>query len=375
MAIWKFPEWIDAGRITAVLVALEAVSNPRGSSIPLGWNHDGITSFILSGKQGNFHTLNPPVSWMQKNRSTLGNRPLSQICMLGTHDAGMSFVSHADFPRGLVDPFVLCQSTPVYGQLVLGSRYLDIRPEISGGDFWTGHYSGKLGGRGESMANIITGVNRFLSDNAELVILNFSHSLQTDVSGDWRSFNRDEWHKLMQELQQLQNLFVVQDETKAKDLSLLTLDDFIGNGRGAVICVMEDDSLDLGDFKKRGFYKPSQLNVRNEYSNTDDAVNMVKDQLKKMKDNMSIKDKRLFLLSWTLTQQIRIEPNIAKLVLLLKNLKSIKTMAYTANKALVTELLPVVDKNSFPNVVYLDFVDNLSYVALVMAVNDKVFNN
>ncbi|KAM5360559.1 hypothetical protein ACJA88_014797 [Fusarium oxysporum] len=314
-------------RIWVELVSLEAVNNPRGSSIKLGWRHDGIVSFVLSGKQGSFHTTNPPVGWMHQNLATLGPRPLSQICMLGSHDSGMSFVSHSDIPSGLIDDYVLCQATPVHGQLAYGARYFDIRPQISGGGFWTGHYTGKIGARGESLASIISGVNSFLSQYPELVILNFSHTLQTDV--------------------------------------------------GAVVCVVENEGLDMRDFKNKGFYKPSQLNVYNQYSNTDDAVVMVSDQINKMKGHMPTKDKQLFLLSWTLTQQApswngNLVDFATKVVAFLK---PIRVLAYTCNKELVTRLLPVANNTSFPNVVYIDYVDNSDYTALVVAVNDKVFNN
>ncbi|RKK64672.1 hypothetical protein BFJ69_g16629 [Fusarium oxysporum] len=364
-------------KIWVELVSLEAVNNPRGSSIQLGWRHDGIVNFILSGKPGSFHTTNPPVGWMHQNLATLGPRPLSQICMLGSHDSGMSFVSHSDIPSGLIDDYVLCQATPVHGQLAYGARYFDVRPQISGGGFWTGHYTGKIGARGESLASIISGVNSFLSQYPELVILNFSHTLQTDVGGDWRTFNDDEWRRLLGELLKLENRYVVQDEKKAQDLSLIPLEDFIGNGRGAVVCVVENEGLDMRDFKNKGFYKPSQLNVYNQYSNTDDAVVMVSDQINKMKGHMPTKDKQLFLLSWTLTQQApswngNLVDFATKVVAFLK---PIRVLAYTCNKELVTRLLPVVNNTSFPNVVYIDYVDNSDYTALVVAVNDKVFNN
>ncbi|KAF4332718.1 variant-surface-glyco phospholipase c [Fusarium beomiforme] len=363
-------------RIWVELVSLEAVNNPRGSSIQLGWRHDGIVSFILSGKQGSFHTTNPPVGWMHQNLATLGPRPLSQICMLGSHDSGMSFVSHSDIPSGLIDDYVLCQATPVHGQLAYGARYFDIRPQISGGGFWTGHYTGKIGARGESLASIISGVNSFLSQYPELVILNFSHTLQTDVGGDWRKFNDDEWRRLLGELLKLENRYVVQDE-KAQDLSLIPLEDFIGKGRGAVVCVVENEGLDMREFRNEGFYKPSQLNVYNQYSNTDDAVVMVNDQIKKMKGHMPTKSKQLFLLSWTLTQQApswngNLVDFATKVVAFLK---PIRVLAYTCNKELVTRLLPVVNNTSFPNVIYIDYVDNSDYTALVVAVNDKVYNN
>lgn len=89
-------------------------------------------------------------------------------------------------------PFVtedqcLCQSMSVYGQLVSGSRFLDIRPVVAGGKFATGHYSmvgkavGWQGMNGERIKDIIADVNRFTADNRELVIINLSHDIDTDT--------------------------------------------------------------------------------------------------------------------------------------------------------------------------------------------------
>ncbi|KAF5717619.1 variant-surface-glyco phospholipase C [Fusarium globosum] len=358
------------------LDGLEALNNPRGSKIELGWQHDECVTFVLSGKEGNFHSSNPPTDWMQKNRNILGHRPLSQICMLGTHDSGMSTVSHCDVPGGVIDPYVLCQSVSVLGQLAHGARYFDLRPQYSGGHLWTGHYTGKVGGRGESISDIISAVNEFTKKNGELIILNFSHSLQTDTD-EWREFTKQEWHNLMKELLKLNHLFIVEDKNKAKNLTQLKLDDFIGNGQAAVVCVMEQWDLDIGDYAHKGFYKYEAMNVRNEYSNKDDAVVMVNDQLEKMKGHMSAKDKRLFLLSWTLTQQApQWDGDVVTFVKVApRSLKPIKKLAYTCNKELFTRLLPEVSDKSFPNVVYIDYLDNQDYAALVVAINDKVFNN
>ncbi|KAM0204730.1 hypothetical protein ACHAQD_000516 [Fusarium lateritium] len=363
-------------RLWVQLDGLESVNNPRGSKIELGWRHDGCVTFVLSGKKGDFHTSNPPMDWMQQNRKTLGQRPLSQICILGTHDSGMSHVSHCDIPGGVIDPYVLCQSTGVLGQLAHGARYFDIRPQYSGGELWTGHYTGKVGGRGESIPSIISAVNEFTKKNAELIIINFSHSLQSDTD-DWREFNKKEWHALMKELLKLEHLYIVQDKSKANNLSLLKLDDFIGNGKAAVVCVMEQWDLDIGEYAHKGFYKLSQLNIRNEYSNKDDTVVMVNDQIEKMKGHMSAKEKRLFLLSWTLTQQApNWDGDVMNFVKIApRSLKPIKHLAYSCNKELFTRLLPEVGDKSFPNVVYIDYLDSQDYVALVVAINDKVFNN
>ncbi|KAM0543059.1 hypothetical protein ACHAPJ_012508 [Fusarium lateritium] len=363
-------------RLWIQLDGLETVNNPRGSKIEIGWRHDESVTFFLSGKQGDFHSSNPPMDWMQQNRNTLGQRPLSQICILGTHDSGMSTVSHCDIPGGVIDPYVLCQSLPIKGQLEQGARYFDIRPQYSGGHLWTGHYTGKVGGRGESIKDIISAVNDFTRDNGELIILQFSHSLQSDTE-DWREFNKEEWHALMKELLKLNHLFICEDKKKANNLCQLKLDDFIGGGKAAVVCVIEQWDLKIDDYATKGFYKLEQLNIRNEYSNKDVTEVMVKDQLEKMKGHMSAKEKRLFLLSWTLTQQA---PNwdgdvVSFVKIAPRSLKPIKHLARRCNKELFTRLLPEVGDKSFPNVVYIDYLDNRDYVALVVAINDKVFNN
>jgi hypothetical protein len=92
---------------------------------------------------------------------------------------------------------------------------------------------------------------------------------------------------------------------------------------------------------------------------------------------MCATEKRLFLLSWTLTQQAPAwNGNIVDFIQRIGNaLVPIRQLAYTCNKELFTRLLPEVGINSFPNVVYIDYLDNRDYLALVLAINDKVFNN
>ena len=357
------------------------MNNAEGSWLNLGWVHDGVVYFVLSGKDGTFNSSNPPVDWMQKSLRTLGKRPLSQICMPGTHDAGMGKITWADhIPDFIIDKFTQTQSYEISYQLHYGSRFLDIRPTISRGDFWTGHYSGKLGARGQSIATIIDDINNFTAENAELVIVNLSHALQTD--DNFRYLNQDEWNRLMQAMLRLNHRYTLTDQSKAKDLSLLSLNEFIGQGKAAVICVVEaPPEIKIGDYAQQGFYFPSQLNVYNEYSNTNDCVKMVQDQLGKMKNHMSTDDKRLFLLSWTLTQQppptINVEDpdSWSKIVPWAEQLKSIRDMAYSANKAIMIQLLPVVGLSAFPNITYIDFMENSNYAALAMAINDRVFNN
>ncbi|RBR18149.1 uncharacterized protein FIESC28_06215 [Fusarium coffeatum] len=367
----------DDERIWVKLDSLESVGNARGSEIHLGWRHDKCLTWVLSGSKEEFHTSNPPMDWMQQCRKTIGHLPLSKICLLGTHDSGMSTTSHSLVPVSVIDPYVLCQCEDIYGQLQKGARYFDIRPQIYKGKWCTGHYTGKVGARGENIADIIDGVNKFTKDNGELIIINFSHSLQSDVE-EWREFNKEEWHNLMKELQKLNNLFIMNDKSKANNLSNVKVDEFIGNGKAAVVCVIEDwGSLSLGDYLNQGFFKSGQLNIRNEYANKDETDVMVADQIEKMKHHMSSNDKRMFLLSWTLTQQVPEWDGSVRGFAgsVTDTLRPIKLLAKDCNPELFTRLLPEVSESSFPNVVYIDYLDSMEYVALVVAINDKVFNN
>ena len=252
--------------------------------------------------------------------------------------------------------------------------------------WWTGHYdfNTKMGARGQSVRSIINDVNRFASQAMELIILNLSHAVNTDDK--FRELNQGEWDELMDELLKLNNRFKCLDEAKANDLSLLSLNEFIGGGKAAVICVVEAPAhIKLGRFAKEGFYTPNQLNVYNDYADTPDCVEMRNNQLKKMRKHYSTESKELFLLSWTLTQKMpsgldfnsvsAIMRSVVKLEAWGRSFKSLKDMAYSANKALMLELLPEVGHKSFPNVVYIDFIDHTCYAALAIAVNDRVFNN
>ena len=169
----------------------QTLNNPARSWIRLGWQHDGVVCFILSGKEGSFSSSNPPRDWMQQNLHTLGARPLHKICLPGTHDAGMGKITHSDIvPKHIIADFTQTQSLKVAGQLHMGSRYFDVRPDLSGGAHWTGHYTGHYRARGQKMSSIIDDINTFTEHCAELIIINLSHSLNSDDG--WRKYNQKE---------------------------------------------------------------------------------------------------------------------------------------------------------------------------------------
>ncbi len=179
----------------------------------------------------------------------------------------------------------------------------------------------------------------------------------------------------------------VANESDCHDLSLLPLSTFIGSGHAAVLLVVDAPSeITLGTFESKGFYLPQQLNVYNKFSNTNECVYMMLDQLKKMQNHMLSGDKRMFLLSWTLTQQSpKVSPEalqpsntlegLSKLLLWKSRNRTIRELAYTANKALLTQLFQHTGPTAFPNIVYTDFMENRDCAALAMAINDKTITS
>ena len=114
--------------------------NNIGDVVNLGWAHDGVVNFVLLGNSGQYKSMNSNFSsWMSDSLSVLGNVPIRKLCIPGTHDSGMSKIS-----TGTAFGFecnTVTQTHDIKKQLSLGSRYFDIRPVISGGQYYTGHYS------------------------------------------------------------------------------------------------------------------------------------------------------------------------------------------------------------------------------------------
>jgi hypothetical protein len=318
----------------------------------------------------NVATVNA-AAWMSESLSTLGPKTLRQLCLPGTHDAGMStFVPGTAFAAPCN---TLTQTSSILGQLQLGSRYFDIRPVIHAGQFYTGHYTelsiaGRntwQGANGQSMASVISDINAYTQDNPELVILYLSHDLDTDVgNSQYAAFSQAQWDSLLTQMQEnISHLKVV----LAGDISQLTLNEYIGNGQAAVIVVVDasGSNIDIGAFAAQGFYTASQYAVYNEYSDTNDLNQMTADQLAKMQAQRPSADAPLFLLSWTLTQSTLQAATCGTGLS-----KSIISLAGQANSVLAEALLPACSVDCFPNIIYIDNINaGVNVAGIAMTIN------
>ncbi|OON36510.1 hypothetical protein BTJ39_21290 [Izhakiella australiensis] len=313
-------------------------------------------------------------AWMSNNISDIGNKTLREICMLGTHDAGMGvFTSGTPFASPCN---TVTQKKQISGQLQLGSRYFDIRPVVSGGNFFTGHYTeidaGLIkswqGANGQSIESVINDINEYTKENAELIILHLSHDLDTDVGNSkYSPFTQEQWGDLLSYMKS--NISHLKSVT-GDDITKLTLNDYIGDGEAAVIIVVEPsgENIKSDEFIGEGVYPATCFPVYNSYANTNDLDVMIKDQLDKMRKEKTSPEGSYFLLSWTLTQ------SASQITTCATGLgKSILDLAENANASLNAKLLPACNKTCFPNIVYIDAInEDTDVIDLVMKINDSL---
>ena len=308
-------------------------------------------------------------SWMQEQRALIGDKKLNQLCITGSHDSGMYKMSIGG-TIGAHKCNTVTQSHDILGQLNLGMRYFDIRPVIASGKYYTGHYTKVLstswqGANGESIQDIVSNINTFTASHNELIILNLSHSLNTDLGNtNYQSFTQKEWEGLFAELLKINHLFTID----VADLTEQTLNFFIGNQQAAVLIIVENTDVSLQNYIGKGFYPYSAFNAYNSYADTNDVNAMIADQLKKMKDECA--KHRYFLLSWTLTQDASQAVSCALPVFAGS---SIKQLANEANDKLKSVLEHSISKTEFPNIIYCDDITSSLQTEVAMYINSFLY--
>jgi len=129
----------------------------------LGFNHDGYVTALLVGDEAAGYVCNvadEAADWMSGSLGTIGEMKLRDICIPGSHDAGMSAPVNGSTVFGYASS-IITQRVPIAQQLTLGARYFDIRPVTHTGQFYCGHCTGSQGGNGQSIADVISQVNAF----------------------------------------------------------------------------------------------------------------------------------------------------------------------------------------------------------------------
>ncbi len=362
---------INFGRLglEIYLENIETLNHKKGDTVSLDWKSKELTYLFLIGDAGYY--IGPDInaeSWMQDHLHLLGNHSLKEICIPGSHDAGMSVVTWKTFLAAECN--TLTQTNNILGQLKLGIRYFDIRPALSDGKFFTEHFR-KVGiwegALGESMESIINGINLFAKYNNELIMIKLSHSLNLDVDffETYRPFNKDQWFDLFDQLSNINHLFYYNGVGNVSDSTINTL---TANGtRTAILFFVDKEKepdVDLGEYEDAGFFYLSELDMYSKFSNSDDYTFMAHDQIQKMHDHAP---KQYFEIQWTLTQQITEVASCSTGIGY-----SIRELGDIANNKLVETLHPYITKTEYPNIILIDNVKDTTSTILSLAINWKV---
>jgi hypothetical protein len=337
-------------KLTISLDDMSTVQSPRGTEIDLGFRHDAAVNWIMSTDEAGRWWSNSGtyVDWMQQSMGSLANRTLKHICMPGSHDAGMG-----TFKPGTIGAHFANTQTQYldfYAQLMAGSRFFDLRPVLSNGEWVAGHYSQVgdgdlwLGGNGQSIKDIIRQINDFTSQYQELIIINLSHTLDTD--NKYADLTQTQWNALFTTLKGVNNRHIVPNPGTT-DFSNTRLGDFITDRASVFIIAQLPDGITLGSHITQGFYSTQNFPFYDEYSNSNNLATMKTDQLAKLRQERNIAQRKdtFHVLSWTLTQQAEDVLNFDKAVM---------NMAAEAFDDLVSEAWNAFTPQSFPNVLFVD---------------------
>lgn len=342
----------------APFFTIQSGSSTQDSRSP---NYHGVTLSVRDASP----PVNNAASWMSDNLPLLGGRKLRNICMPGSHDAGMYCLNE---PRFLgTERNTQTQTVSIQKQLELGARYFDLRPACQdGGPIFAGHFSEAagvtLGACGASFTDIVSQINAFCETHNELVILHLSHFRKFHVGGD-AHFNSDDFHRLFSQLKGINALYVASSIDSWGLYDSLTLKDFIcpaTGARAAVIVLVDTDEPEVVIPADAGFYdfKPLSTRFFDQYSNKADWKVMAADQLAKLQAPMK---PPVFLLSWTCTQT----PDQA----MIPSAPSILELAEPANSQLLYQLLPCCSATRYPSIIHTDAIASDAVAQLAMQVN------
>ncbi len=294
-------------------------------------------------------------NWMGKLMKSSTETPkIKDLVMPGSHDAGISEIHHPDLLEKGYHGAVLTQKNSMFEQLLCGCRYFDIRVDYDHDELVTYHREKAFGANGQSISDVFHQLKEFLeiSEN-ETVIVKISHVRsysghdQRDITERFVEYVTGNFSDLLYK--------------SSEDVNLHECDLKSCAGKAIMVCDFYpeyneyDHAKGIFEYYDAGAASSSpgynQMNVYDKYSNTMDFNKMKSDQMEKWEHNAGKADKKLFLLSWTLTlnpDEMFDDPHF-----------SIEKLANEANSNLEQGLSEGVDKESTkPNIVYIDFLED-----------------
>ncbi len=278
---------------------------------------------------------------MSDRKLQIGNLPMSQLVLPGSHDAGM-------YPS-TVTTVSRTQNKDIQQQLTYGARWFDLRIAYWQLYFDYYAYHGSEPMPGGKLTDMLKDIKSFKENKGpgELIILKLSH-FPSD-------FDLDDWNAIVKDIDDRIGQWLYRGPLPSgkKRLAEVTLNEF-----GGAVLVVVDKNWAI-DHPHPGFWAyrnwdsddaaAGHLTVFDKYSNSDQYSKMRDEQIQHFFDFTGVcTDKTtpcdLFLLSWTLTPQ---------------GVQSVLDLAHTPNQHLGDEVgkLPITNEHDrIINIVYTDYL-------------------
>ncbi|KAF2714397.1 PLC-like phosphodiesterase [Pleomassaria siparia CBS 279.74] len=254
----------------------------------MGWRELGFpgerasVALVITGSEqyGYINSLQlNNVAWMRAMYDVIKDRELRHVVVPGSHDAGMSIISTNSGWNGLGTASTTeTQSLDHYNQLRVGTRYFDMRiVSVKGGNFWSAHINEEVtaapvGATGESLDDLIRGVNRFTTDFPGEVIIWYIRSMVDLDSGkvtnqDDRYWDANKVNSFYTKLNDVNNRCI--GLTNAVQLDMQPMKNFMGqNGNRGCVLLLTDGRLRDGlarDRVESGIYHGPTFLHRDDY--------------------------------------------------------------------------------------------------------------
>jgi hypothetical protein len=342
--------------------------------------------------------------WMSQTWNTIKSKPLSSVCLPGSHDSGTAVTTQASI--GSTTCNTQTQGLDILGQLNAGVRYFDFRPCYASwkNDFYLTHFrtlpliSGWWGALGQRLLDALNDIVSFINQpcgSDEIIILKFSHFAHLDTYGP-DPMTSSEYMEIVSQVQTILEPYLYANTTSSINLNQQTMASLKTKPGATVIAL-----FDVGNKKAEGYFFPTDqiataqgifafgdtaiakvsypiapnFLLYDSYANSNNFSTMVTDQQKKL--SAFKKDpQKSFLLSWTLTCQG--QPCTGGTVGKKTNISCLATMAQYTNPQLSGTVLSWVSHGTIksgrmPNILYVDYCGQFAddSVAVAAELNGK----
>ena len=355
----------------------------KDATVPLGLISDRPSYFVLSGQNGEYNSVGDVQDWMQRNLSRLGTRTLRQLCVPSSHNSGMSKFNFSTFFASIGN--VATQYVSVNQQLGCGIRYFDIRPVLHQNIWSCGHWTfiepkaglkvspfgTWQGGNGETIQEIIKGINDFTASSHELIVLSIYRAFSIHESGgafqkdDFSELDSNQWRDLLDTftgetgIKQLWRPIEANLQSKTIDLTSIPLRTFIGEAKAAVILLV-DNKVEIAN--RRGcFHDQSWPWDYSDWQKPED------ERLQAFLNQASQPNPKPYSYSGCHTQNEE-EAILSKLG---QSSKSVLELAKSSKDKLFTQLFPACSEAIYPCSMTMDAIDSSDLTALALAMNDR----